>query len=205
MKISAGGRKFMRHTTGILLAGGKSRRYGTPKAFAKINNTYFYEYIYQLLHNTCDEVIIVTREEFIHCFNRAEHVIVDIEKYKGCGPLAGMYSAMMESLADQYLVLPCDMPLLEQTAIELLLENHQQDISIVQVDSKLQPLVSVWNREMLPFIERALNQGTYSLKPLFQKHKVTYVPHTALTDAPATFFNVNTKEEDEEMREWLKS
>src|SRR5699024_11416488 len=69
----------------------------------------------------------------------------------------------------------------------------------------LQPLVSVWNREMLPFIERALNQGTYSLKPLFQKHKVTYVPHTALTDAPATFLNVNTKEEDEEMREWLKS
>src|SRR5699024_6795273 len=142
----------MRHTTGILLAGGKSRRYGTPKAFAEINNTYFYEYIYQLLHNTCDVVIIVTREEFIHCFNRAEHVIVDIEKYNGCGPLGGMVSAMLDSLADRYLFLPCDMPLLEHTVIELLLENHQQDISIVQVDSKFPLLGSVWNREMLPFI-----------------------------------------------------
>lgn len=198
-------RESMQQTTGILLAGGKSRRYGTPKAFAEINNTFFYEYIYQLLHNTCDEVIIVTREEFNHCFKRAERVIVDIEKYKGCGPLAGMYSAMIESPADQYLVLPCDMPLLEQTTIELLLEKHQQDISIVQIENRLQPLVSVWNREMLPFIERALNEEIYSLKPLFQKHKVTYVPHTALTDDPATFLNVNTKEEDEEMREWLKS
>lgn len=195
----------MRQTTGILLAGGQSRRYGTPKAFAEIENTFFYEYMYQLLRSACDEVIIVTREEFVHCFTPTERVIVDVERYRGCGPLAGIYSAMRASLAERYLVLPCDMPLLEQTAIDILLEKHNQDISVVQVENRLQPLVSVWKRTMQPFIEQALEEESFSLKPLFEKHKVSYISSSTLTDNPATFLNVNTIEEDKEMRGWLKS
>lgn len=195
----------MQQTTGILLAGGQSRRYGTPKAFAKIDNTFFYEYVYRLLHQSCDEVVVVTREEFAHCFKPSERVIVDVEEYRGCGPLAGIYSAMRASLAEQYVVLPCDMPLLEQTAIDILLKKHSQEISVVQVENRLQPLVSVWERTMLPFIEQALKEKSFSLKPLFEKHKVTYIPSSTLTDNPATFLNVNTIEEDKEMREWLKS
>src|SRR5690625_3603911 len=91
---------------GILLAGGLSRRYGMPKAFAEINGEKFYEISYRILDHVCDDVTIVTRPELVEQFPRDLHVIIDDAFYRGCGPLAGIYSAMNVHKADRYVVLP---------------------------------------------------------------------------------------------------
>ena len=92
----------MKKRVGILLAGGLSRRYGSPKAFAEISGKKFYEIVYDTLNSVCDDVIVVTRKEFINWFPKEYHVIVDIDKFLGCGPLAGIYSAMEEIDADHF-------------------------------------------------------------------------------------------------------
>lgn len=195
----------LQHTTGILLAGGLSRRYGSPKAFAKINGSYFYEQAYKLLEETCQHVVIVTRHEFVDWFPTDYHVIVDVEAYRGCGPLAGIYSGMESMESNTYVVLPCDMPLLEKESLQRLYSLHLLDVTVVDVQGKLQPLVSIWDQQMKQRIEKALDYGQYKMTDVLDQCRVTKIGAHQLTNDVQTFMNINSSEEDKEMRKWLRS
>lgn len=196
---------FMKKTVGILLAGGMSRRYGSDKAFAKINDYYFYEKAYHALETVCDEVIIVTREELLTLFPSHYTVITDLETYSGCGPLAGIYSAMMYKEAERYVVLPCDMPLIDAAILEQLLYRHQTEITIVEVAERLQPLISVWDRSVKEKLAESLEKQQYRLRDVFDSTSIMKVAGEALTEYEEIFMNVNTLKQDKEMRRWLKS
>jgi molybdopterin-guanine dinucleotide biosynthesis protein A len=192
----------MQSRIGILLAGGLSRRYGSPKAFATFQGKAFYKISYDILASMCEEVIIVARPEFVDWFPNEYHVILDRKEYTGCGPLAGIYSAMVEKEVADYVVLPCDMPLLEKDLIKRLLEYHQGVITYPKIDGRTQPLVSIWSGSMVHVIKDALDQKQYKMKDLFDRQDVTIVESTKLTDHPHCFLNVNTPEE---LRKWRKS
>src|SRR5699024_2705154 len=159
------GKSAMEKTIGILLAGGRSSRYGTEKAFADVEGISFYEASYYVLESVCDEVIIVTRKDLMHLFPPIYQVITDIDKYVGCGPLAGIYSAMMYKEAENYIVLPCDVPLIAQ----------------------------------------ALEKKQYRIRDVFETTSIMKVDGSSLTAHQEVFMNVNTLEQDKEMRKWLKS
>lgn len=187
---------------GILLAGGLSRRYGAPKAFAEMNGKKFHELVYETLNSVCDEVIVVTRNEFIKWFPKEYHVIVDIQKYSGLGPLAGIYSAMEELEADQYVVLPCDMPLVTSSIMKQLINFHTEEVTVVKSEGHLQPLVSVWNKNVKNKIRESLEKREIKMMDVLEKTDITQVEGSRLACSPNFFINVNTPEEDKEMRKW---
>ncbi|MEI3613677.1 molybdenum cofactor guanylyltransferase [Pseudogracilibacillus sp. SO30301A] len=187
---------------GILLAGGLSRRYGSPKAFAEMNGKKFHELVYETLHSVCDEVIVVTRKEFIDWFPKEYHVIVDIEKYAGFGPLAGIYSAMEELEADQYVVLPCDMPLVTSSIMKQLINFHTEEVTLAKSEGHLQPLVSVWNKNVKNKIRESLEKREFKMMDVLEKTDITQIEGSLLACSPNFFINVNTPEEDKEMRKW---
>lgn len=195
----------MKKTVGILLAGGMSRRYGSPKAFATIDGEYFYEKAYTALHAVCDEVVVVTRAELLARFPANYHLITDIAIFSGCGPLAGIYSAMAAVEAEKYVVLPCDMPLIDDKVMQQLIHRHQRDITVVEVEGQLQPLVSVWNVSAKDKIRQVLKEKQFRLQAVFDKASIMKVAGATLTENVEVFMNVNTPEQDKEMREWLKS
>ena len=78
----------MTRTAGILLAGGRSTRYGSPKAFAVEQGEYYYERAYAALALVSDPVVIVSLDELQPRFPAGRLVIADRERYRGCGPLA---------------------------------------------------------------------------------------------------------------------
>jgi len=195
----------MKSTVGILLAGGLSRRYGSPKAFATLDGAFFYEKTYAVLRAVCDEVVVVTREELLTEFPTDYHVITDIDPFVGCGPLAGIYAAMVAVEAEQYVVLPCDMPLIETVILEKLIERHQSEITVVEVSGRLQPLVSVWNVSVKEKILDALQAKRYRIQDVFDTSSIMKVDSVYLTNQLEVFMNVNTPKQDKEMREWLKS
>jgi len=190
---------------GILLAGGLSRRYGSPKAFAEINGRKFYERVYETLNSVCDHVVIVTRNEFVDWFPDEYHVIVDIEEFSGCGPLAGIYSAMMATDARNYIVLPCDMPLMNSTIIKNLISYHTKEVAVVVSEDYLQPLVSVWSRDVKQRVRAALEKGHFKMTDVLETTDHVRVEGNLLSTSAHVFMNVNTPEEDKEMRKWKES
>ncbi|MEI3607026.1 molybdenum cofactor guanylyltransferase [Pseudogracilibacillus sp. SE30717A] len=187
---------------GILLAGGLSRRYGTPKAFAMLNEQNFYQIAYQILLSICDEVVIVTRPEFTSRFPKDNHVIVDVEEFSGCGPLAGIYSGMDAIDAENYVVLPCDMPLMTTTIMKHLLTFHTKKVTIINTGDYLQPLVSVWDKEVKDVIYSFLKNGRFRITDVLKQTEVVEVDASRLTETPQRFLNINTPQEDKEMRKW---
>lgn len=189
---------------GILLAGGRSSRYGAEKAFANIEGRTFYEASYHVLESICDDVIVVTRDDLINQFSREYDVITDIDEYVGCGPLAGIYSAMMHKEAENYVVLPCDMPLITRDIMLKLVNKHQADITVVEADGRIQSLISIWNCSTKDKIAQALEQKQYRIRDVFGTTSIIKVDGSSLTTHQDIFMNVNTLEQDKEMRKWLK-
>lgn len=190
---------------GILLAGGKSRRYGSPKAFTKMDGKQFYEISYANLQTVCDDVVIVTREEFVARFPTSLTIITDEAPYVGYGPLAGIHATMNYIKAPHYVVLPCDMPLMRGSVMKRLIEHHTKDVTVVTTDGYVQPLVSIWNGHVKREIERSLKEKRLKMTDVLERVHTTYVASEQLTNTPYVFMNVNTPEEDKEMRKWQGS
>lgn len=180
-------------TVGVLLAGGQSRRFGSPKAFATHEGHSFYRYSLNALRPICDEIVIVTRPESKDLFPDTVRVTTDLEAFSGMGPLAGILSAMELLEADRYVVLPCDMPFIEAGVMRRLLELHHGDISSAMVEGKRHPLVSVWNANVKPTIKQALLDGDRRVMHVQAQHESQWIEGALLTNTPKIAFkNVNT-------------
>ncbi|WP_181833036.1 molybdenum cofactor guanylyltransferase [Bacillus taeanensis] len=188
---------------GVILSGGKSVRFQTPKAFAVYNSQYFYERALSVLSSYVHHPIIVSHESLRGRFPKHLSVIEDEGKVKGKGPLAGIYSAMKTVQASWYIVLPCDMPLLSEKVIEKLVElietEREVDGIVPIIKGQIQPLVAAYHRRCLNEIEVLLEAETYAMKRLLDKITVKYVTEKDLGCNAEQFQNINTQKEYKEI------
>ena len=182
----------MNRTVGILLAGGLSRRFGSPKAFAELEGKAFYEYSYEALAAVCDHVVVITRPELISGFPGTLDVISDSQKFAGLGPLAGIFTAMSERPARQYLILPCDMPFIgaSETAAFMQLASEDNDITAVRAGDHDIPLFSLWNVRILAPLEKELEDGQLRVMVFMAKVQTDWLDSSAVGGLDA-FRNIN--------------
>ncbi|MCM3755957.1 molybdenum cofactor guanylyltransferase [Sporosarcina aquimarina] len=175
---------------GIVLAGGQSRRYGSPKAFATHNGKCFYEYAIAALTPHCKQVVVVARPEDVNRFPSTWHVVTDLQEFAGQGPLAGVLTGMNTIQSEWYAVLPCDVPFADDSIIRELM-NHRTGYTAVAIEEvgKLHPLLSIWSKEAEPMIRSSLEMGNRSVRPLIQ-HWVD--GQALLGKKPSLFVNVNS-------------
>lgn len=100
-----------RALTGILLVGGGSSRFGSPKAHARLDGETLAERAWRLLGEVCDERIAVGRLDGLS-FPALED--------EGTGPVAAIAAGLRAASHDTALVLPVDMPLLTAGALQTL-------------------------------------------------------------------------------------
>src|SRR6266496_3170841 len=93
--------------TGIILAGGKSSRMGTNKAFLRLGNKYVIEILADLMKNIFSKMILITNEPALYKFLKID-IYEDI--YKNKGPLGGIHSGLVNSQTEKNFVLSCDIP-----------------------------------------------------------------------------------------------
>ena len=123
-----------RELTGILLAGGASTRFGSPKALARFEGDTLAERAWRLLGEVCGDRIAVGGGDGL--------------PDPGTGPVAAMAVGLRAATKDIAIVIPVDMPLLTAGALGLLAEACRE-AAVAQAG----PLPCAVARRALPAFE----------------------------------------------------
>ncbi|GGP15843.1 molybdenum cofactor guanylyltransferase [Oceanobacillus neutriphilus] len=186
----------MEKIAGILLAGGKSRRFGSPKAFLQMDGKYFYQYSVDSMREIVDSIVIVTNTELKASFHAEEDtftIITDQKNVKGLGPLAGICTGMKYISADWYMTAPIDVPFINTAVFHTLLSYKKDGIAAIVpvVSGEIQPLIAIYHHSVKEVILDQLQKELLSAHQLLENLHVIYVP----IEEERCFYNVNRRED----------
>ena len=151
-----------RELTGVLLVGGASTRFGSPKALALIDGETLAERAWRLLGDACDERIAVGTA--LVPFPTIDDARPD------AGPLGGIVAGLRAARHDVAVVIPVDMPLLTVAALHALAEACG-DAAVGQNG----PLPAAYAKSALPVLEDALARGELRLRDALARLDTTSV------------------------------
>jgi molybdopterin-guanine dinucleotide biosynthesis protein A len=184
---------------GLVLAGGKSQRMGNPKD--KINwhgkERYFAA---DLLAPFCDEVFISCRQDQLENFDPNYNALTDT--FLNMGPFGGILSALRSQRDKAWLVVACDLPLLDEKSLEFLIENRNIEKAATTYESPFdglpEPLITIWEPKSYPLLLNFLGSGiTCPRKVLINSDTLILKPGN-----PDSLMNVNTPEDMEKHRKF---
>jgi len=150
----------------VILAGGSSRRMGRNKAFLEYEGEVLIERLIRYASCITDQVVISANESELF---GAFPIPVIPDRIRGSGPLAGIHAAMSATSARLLLALACDMPRLSLPTLQLIVSAHKPPSAITVPrtgDGRPHPLCAVYDRSLLPEIERRLLLGRNRLLDL---------------------------------------
>lgn len=185
--------------TGILLAGGASRRFGAPKAFATYKGRMFYRWAMDVMQEYVDEIVIVSHPDLYQRFSgeRGADIIMDVDKYRGKGPVAGLYSVMSQYSATWYCVLPCDMPLLTSSMLNRLVQSMKDDDQLEAVmpfvGGRMYPLTAIYHQNVLPRLQQNLDEGRHKVSEVTKHLAVAYLGEEELGITEYELQNINSQ------------
>jgi molybdopterin-guanine dinucleotide biosynthesis protein A len=185
--------------TGIVLAGGESRRMGRDKAFLTLDGIPLIERVLRPLRAVFPRIIIVTNDPASYVSYDAIVVTDAVNKQ---GPLTGIYTGLLHSRDDYNFVVACDMPYLNPDLITYMASLTQgHDIVAPMVAGYLEPLHAFYHRRLLPVIEERLGRDARQIRGIYDKARVHYVTETEIDrhdPERRSFKNLNTPEEYKE-------
>jgi molybdenum cofactor guanylyltransferase len=147
----------------LLLAGGQGRRVGgADKGLLAYRGGPVSAHLSALLRSVADELLISCNRNADQYRQWADQLVTD-SSTDYPGPLAGILSGLRQARGEQLLVLPCDMPLIDQPLLEQLLCQADPDRPVFfRTGEQPQPLPCLIPRGLLPALEYAWLQGERS-------------------------------------------
>jgi len=190
--------------TGIILAGGKSSRFGESKALQVIGGKSVIQRVVDSLSAVCAPIIVATAHgEAVPCSSTAEIVTV-ADIYPAGGALAGIHSALTASRTCRAVVVGCDMPFLSIGLLRHMCRiSSAYDAVVPRVDDNVEPLCAVYSRSCLAPIQGLLERHELRINRLFPMVKVRYVGQEEIDEFDPehlSFFNINSRADLERAR-----
>ncbi len=188
---------------GLVLAGGKSQRMGQDKGLIAYHGQPQREYAADLLATLCKETFISFRQGQTDNKDLKYPIIED--RFQGLGPFGAIASAFLHQPNHAWLIVACDLPLLDQATLKYLVDNrHPSSIATAYnspVNEFPEPLIAIWEPKSYPVLLQFLAQG-YSCP-----RKVLINSEVHLLNAPEgdKLMNVNHPEELEEVKKVLRN
>lgn len=183
---------------GLVLAGGRSRRFGRDKALAELGGVSLLERASARLRDACGDLGVSLRgggETETLAARLGLTRIVDPPGLPS-GPLSGILAGLLWARgvgAELLVTLPCDAPFLPQDlASRLIAAAAEAPCAVARTPDGFQSLCAAWRVEMIPRLDAPLSAGTHP--PV---HAVLEAAGCAVVDyADATaFLNVNSPED----------
>jgi molybdenum cofactor guanylyltransferase len=156
----------------VLLVGGASTRFGSPKALAFLDGETLAERAWRTLGAACEERLAVGKAAD---GLRLPFALVD-DNTDVRAPIAGVVAGLRTAAHDICVFLPVDCPLVSPSTLREL-------AAAAPAHPQTGPLPGAYLRALLPLLERKLEQGDYSLRDL---------EATVLELDPRELANVNT-------------
>ena len=192
----------------IVLAGGKSLRFGKNKSQVKIGKRSLLEQVVACVSSVCGDIIIVTGEQNIPQITGYPRLKVTTDVYPGKGPLGGIYTGLKTSTTHLNLVVAGDMPFLNRGLLGYMLGlADSYDLVVPRVGDLVEPLHAVYTKSCLSPIERMITQNELRVRELFPLVKVRYVDAAEIEKFDPhhlSFFNINTEADLAKAREIAK-
>ena len=177
---------------GVILAGGESRRFGSQKAFYKINGKPFYQHVYDALLDSSQfqQVVINTNAQLKDAFN--QQVIVDASRYQGLGPMAGLYTVMTEIPDNAYFIVSVDTPFMTTEAVNCLIEHFQGNTTVYRDCEQIHATIGIYPHKLKQTIKHHLDRRDLRLRGLFDE-QTTYID---VSEVPGHWYhNINRPED----------
>jgi molybdopterin-guanine dinucleotide biosynthesis protein A len=180
--------------TGVVLAGGKSSRFGSNKALVKLTGKPLIKYPCKVLEDLFGKNLLITNTPDQYNF-LGWPTVADI--YPGAGPLAGIHAALSAIDTPLIFVAGCDMPFLDRELITYLHSLATDFDAVVPHTAKgLEPLHAVYRRNTVAFIAENLRKGVFRLHDILSGLKIREVGQNEIIANSATgldsFRNINT-------------
>ena len=183
----------------IVLAGGESSRMKHNKALLPICGQTLIEKIINQIKDLFNEILISTSEEETYKF-LGYKIVID-EKLKQ-GPLMGLLSSLKQSKNSINFIISCDIPDIDISfLIKMLSCTKKFDIIIPRYNNgKYEPLLAIYNKNIIPEIEKLLISGNRKIDPLFSICNTGFIE----MDNERWYKNLNTFEDYSNYIEALK-
>lgn len=199
----------------IVLAGGRSERFGGNKALIKLGKKPLLLHVIDRLSGLVSEtaVVIGARDDvgrYTPLLPPTAIVLKDVAE--GMGPLAGILRGMQGIRSNCVLVLPCDSPFVNGEVLAYLFESlGGSDAAIPRwPNGNVEPLHAVYRASSAaPAAREALERGELLIVDMIKRlEKVVYVDTETikvLDPGLMTFFNINSRGDLEAARGLMES
>ena len=177
--------------TGIILAGGESRRMGTLKPLVHYRDKPLIYWIFDALRPVCSDIIIIANSGDFSALDASVYP----DNYPGNGPAAGIEAGLNRCRTSLALVTSCDTPNLTTEFFEYLLKKHEGfDISIAAHDGINEPLIGVYSSAAHPFFKQAILDGDPHPPRIIRRCRWQELPVDSACNfyRPDLFLNLNT-------------
>jgi molybdenum cofactor guanylyltransferase len=187
----------MPRVSGVILAGGRSRRMGgAPKALLPFGGRPLIEHIAETLRSVLPDCLIVTNTPEVYG-SLGLPMVGDV--FPEGGSLGGIYSGLRAASGDAALCVACDMPFLSAPLVAYLAGRAAEaDVVIPDAGGELQTLHAVYGKSCLPAMERRLLAGRLKIVGFFEDVRVVRIPADTVerfVDPDLAFTNLNTPED----------
>lgn len=178
--------------SGVLLAGGKSRRMGQDKAFIELDGEPLYLKSFNLLRNLFSTIIIAGDRPDI----AAEGIPPIPDIFPGSA-LGGLYTGLEHIQTDWMFVAPCDMPYPNTEIAKLLISKRDGfDAVVPRTPDGYEPVFALYKKTCLPHMEAMLRNNEFRIYDFYQRIRVHYLDWLDLPgNWERSLMNVNTPEQ----------
>ena len=185
---------------GVILAGGKSSRFGSNKSLSKLANNKLIEHVINKIDSYFPKILIVSNDSNLKIENKKIKIIKDcIEGY--LGPLVGVLSAMKyaNSYKNKYkwiITFPCDTPFFNRIIIKKMFEKinlAEEKIYFIKEKKQRHNIFGMWPTSLERTLEDDLNNNFRKVDLWADKIGCNFIEKDI--QSKNEFLNINTKED----------
>ena len=184
---------------GVVLAGGKSQRFGEDKSQVKLGDKILIDYILSEIIDEFNEVLVVSNNSIN--FKKSKKISLIEDFKKDLGPLGGVLTAMKwvkDNNKDYQWIstFPADTPFFKNQILKDFLQNINQEedkLFFIKSNNTRHNIFGIWSIDLIDKLEEDLARGERKVE--FWANSVGVKNIEMEFDNKDPFFNINTKED----------